>query len=90
MTSLPSYPTSQLQQNNPLGSGAESGTDQGPMERMRSTLDQAKRRLPELQDRARHELYRADDYVRLHPYQVIGLAAAIGAVVGIFLARRHW
>lgn len=86
MTSLPTYPTDQLQQSNP---GAMPGEAEGALGRMRSSLEGARRRLPELQDRAREELYRADDYVRLHPYQALGVAALIGAALGFLLTRRY-
>ncbi len=112
MSSLPSYPSDQLRQNNPPSpvdagldpsytstppadsgdafAGMEGpGEGRGPMARMRSTLEQARRRLPEFQDRARSELYRADDYVRMHPYQALGVAALIGAALGLMIGGRR-
>lgn len=46
--------------------------------------------LANLREQAREQLDRADDVVRAHPYQTIGLAAGVGAVVGFLIARRHY
>jgi ElaB/YqjD/DUF883 family membrane-anchored ribosome-binding protein len=57
-------------------------------QRVQSVLDEARPRMEELRLRAREEMYRCDDYVRTHPYQVIGVAALVGAAVGILVSRR--
>ncbi len=52
----------------------------------------AKLRLQELEgdavDRAKNAARATDDYVHDHPWQAIGLAAAIGFVVGLLMNRR--
>ena len=52
----------------------------------------AKLRLQELQgeavDRAKDTARAADDYVHGHPWQAIGVAAALGFVVGLLMNRR--
>ena len=37
---------------------------------------------------ARQAMSEADDYVRESPWVAVGIAAAVGAVVGILVARR--
>ena len=39
-------------------------------------------------ERARHAADATDTYVHQHPWQVIGLAAAVGVAVGALIARR--
>jgi ElaB protein len=57
-----------------------------------STVGIAKERLAEGADtvkrRAQRAFSGADDYVRESPWVAIGLAAAVGAVAGILVARR--
>jgi ElaB/YqjD/DUF883 family membrane-anchored ribosome-binding protein len=52
----------------------------------------AKLRLQELQgqsvDKAKAAARATDDYVHDHPWQAIGVAAAVGVVVGLLLNRR--
>ena len=52
----------------------------------------AKLRLQELQgqamDRAKDTARATDDYVHDHPWQVIGVAAAIGFIAGLLMNRR--
>jgi ElaB/YqjD/DUF883 family membrane-anchored ribosome-binding protein len=52
----------------------------------------AKLRLQELQgeavDRAKDAARATDDYVRDNPWQSIGVAAAVGFVVGLLVSRR--
>ena len=52
----------------------------------------AKLRLQELQgqaiDRAKDTARATDDYVHDHPWQAIGIAAAVGVVVGLLMNRR--
>jgi ElaB/YqjD/DUF883 family membrane-anchored ribosome-binding protein len=58
----------------------------GQLRQMRSQLD-------ELEDstlyRARHAARAADLAVQSHPYRAIGIAAAVGLLVGL-LATRRW
>jgi ElaB/YqjD/DUF883 family membrane-anchored ribosome-binding protein len=39
-------------------------------------------------DQAQHYLDRTEVYVRNEPWKAIGIAALVGAVVGVYLARR--
>ncbi len=52
----------------------------------------AKLRLQELQgqavDRAKEAARATDDYVHDHPWQAIGIAAAVGLAVGLLINRR--
>jgi ElaB/YqjD/DUF883 family membrane-anchored ribosome-binding protein len=52
----------------------------------------AKLRLQELQgqaiDRAKDTARATDDYVHDHPWQAIGIAAAVGVMVGLLMNRR--
>lgn len=69
--------------------GAQAGEHVAELrDRLRAVLEDAQPHLEEWRARAREELYRYDDYVRAHPYQVVGVAAIVGAVVGLVLSRR--
>ena len=52
----------------------------------------AKLRLQELEgqavDRAKEAARATDDYVHEHPWQSIGIAAAIGVLIGLMMNRR--
>lgn len=52
----------------------------------------AKLRLQELEgqaiDRAKEAARATDDYVHEHPWQAIGIAAAVGLAVGLLMNRR--
>lgn len=60
--------------------------------RAEESLRQAKVRLTEVEEeamrRAREVADAADEYVRENPWQSVGIAAGIGLVVGLLLARR--
>jgi ElaB/YqjD/DUF883 family membrane-anchored ribosome-binding protein len=60
--------------------------------RIRESLDAAKRRLHEAEQSAvRHgedALHATEDYTRKNPWQALGIAAGIGLVVGVLVARR--
>jgi ElaB/YqjD/DUF883 family membrane-anchored ribosome-binding protein len=60
--------------------------------RAEQSLRQAKVRLSEVEEeamrRAREVAEAADEYVRENPWQSVGIAAGIGLVVGLLLARR--
>jgi ElaB/YqjD/DUF883 family membrane-anchored ribosome-binding protein len=57
-------------------------------ERMRKALDASRSRLNDMRDSAREHLDEYDEYVRSHPYQSIGMAVAVGALLGVLLGRR--
>ena len=61
-------------------------------DRVRSRLLDAKDSLLQLQEgaveRAKEAGRTADDYVHDHPWQAIGIAGAVGVVVGLLIGRR--
>lgn len=61
-------------------------------QRVAETLRESKQRLDELEDdtieRARAAARRTDDYVRGHPWESIGVASAVGVLVGMLISRR--
>ena len=60
--------------------------------RAEESLRQAKVRLSEVEEeamrRAREVAEAADEYVRENPWQSVGIAAGVGLLVGLLLARR--
>jgi ElaB/YqjD/DUF883 family membrane-anchored ribosome-binding protein len=60
--------------------------------RIQSRLEEARADLAGLQDaaatRAKAAGHAADDFVHEHPWKSIGIAAAIGLVVGLLIQRR--
>jgi ElaB/YqjD/DUF883 family membrane-anchored ribosome-binding protein len=60
--------------------------------RAEESVKQAKVRLAEVEDealqRARALAAEADEYVRDNPWQVVGIAAGIGLVLGLLIGRR--
>jgi len=60
--------------------------------RAEESLRQAKARLGSLEDealrRAREVADATDEYVRDNPWQSVGIAAGVGLLVGLLLARR--
>jgi ElaB/YqjD/DUF883 family membrane-anchored ribosome-binding protein len=60
--------------------------------RAEESLRQAKVRLSEVEEeamrRAREIADAADEYVHENPWQSVGIAAGIGLVIGLLLARR--
>jgi len=61
-------------------------------ERMRTALDDGRSSYNRLNNRvsetASEKVHQADDYVRTHPYHVLGVAAGIGALVALLVSRR--
>ena len=60
--------------------------------RAEESLRQAKQRLSTIEDealrRAREVADATDEYVRENPWQSVGIAAGVGLVLGLLLARR--
>lgn len=60
--------------------------------KVRESLESAKARLREAERTARRHgedaLHATEDYARSNPWQAMGIAAAVGLVVGALLARR--
>lgn len=61
-------------------------------ERIVDRLDAAKARVIDAQheaaDRARRAADATDHYVHEHPWQAVGVAAAIGVAIGVLIGRR--
>ena len=57
--------------------------------RVQASLDQARQRLHDLQDRARAAGKATDEYVHTNPWQAVGMAAAVGVVIGLLISRRR-
>ena len=60
--------------------------------RIRESLDAAKRRLHEAERAAVRQgedaMHATEDYTRKNPWQALGIAAGIGLVIGVLVARR--
>jgi ElaB/YqjD/DUF883 family membrane-anchored ribosome-binding protein len=56
--------------------------------RLKIALERSKEAWGDIQDRATAQARVADEVIRDHPYQSIGLAFGIGALLGILMARR--
>ena len=41
-----------------------------------------------MEGKAREGLHTADQTIRSHPYQSIGIAAAVGVIVGVLISRK--
>ena len=60
--------------------------------RIRESLDAAKRRLHEAEQsavrRGEEAVHATEDYARRNPWQAMGIAAGVGLILGVLLARR--
>ena len=56
--------------------------------RLHDALERSKEAWGHIQERAVEKAKVADEVIRDHPYQSIGLAFGIGALLGILIARR--
>lgn len=56
--------------------------------KVQATLERARRGLQEMQDAAIQKAKAADAYVHEKPWQAIGVAAGIGLLLGMLIARR--
>jgi ElaB/YqjD/DUF883 family membrane-anchored ribosome-binding protein len=74
--------------------GAEAGSDaaHGLDAKLDENLKAAKERLALLEDaalqRTKAAVQATDTYVRAHPWQAVGLAAALGVIIGLLLRRK--
>jgi ElaB/YqjD/DUF883 family membrane-anchored ribosome-binding protein len=57
-------------------------------ERMRGALEKGSQAYKRARECAKEKIGEADVYVREHPYQSIGTAVAVGAIVGLLIGRR--
>lgn len=56
--------------------------------RLQTALERGKEAWGDMQDRAVAQARVADEVIRDHPYQSIGVAFGVGALLGILMARR--
>jgi ElaB/YqjD/DUF883 family membrane-anchored ribosome-binding protein len=60
--------------------------------KIRESLETARSRLLEVERAARRQgedaMIATEDYVKRNPWQAVGIAAGVGLVVGVLLARR--
>jgi ElaB/YqjD/DUF883 family membrane-anchored ribosome-binding protein len=56
--------------------------------RLAETLEAGKETYARLQEKAVQTAQRADETVRTHPYESLGVAFGIGALIGFLLSRR--
>jgi ElaB/YqjD/DUF883 family membrane-anchored ribosome-binding protein len=56
--------------------------------RLRAVVDEGKTLVANLGDSVKRQAGRADDTIRAHPYQSIGIAAGVGVLVGLLVSRR--
>jgi Uncharacterized conserved protein len=57
-------------------------------ERLRGALEKGNDVYQRARECAREKIDEADLYVRSHPYQSIGTAIAVGAILGLLIGRR--
>jgi ElaB/YqjD/DUF883 family membrane-anchored ribosome-binding protein len=57
-------------------------------EQLGELVESAREACCKLETKAKAGLDSADHSVREHPYQAIGIAAAVGLIVGVLLARK--
>jgi ElaB/YqjD/DUF883 family membrane-anchored ribosome-binding protein len=58
-------------------------------ERICTALEDTQNFYYSARDSAKQQMDRCDHYVHVHPYQAAGIAAVIGALAGLLLARRR-
>jgi ElaB/YqjD/DUF883 family membrane-anchored ribosome-binding protein len=66
-----------------VGETAEAGR-----EKVRQGIEAAKLRLGPLAEEATEHVRAADDYVRAHPWEAVGIAVLAGIALGLLISRR--
>ena len=56
--------------------------------KMQESLESAKLKLGPLGEEVAEKARAADDYVREHPWQAVGIAALVGIALGLLVSRR--
>ena len=56
--------------------------------RLRSAVDNGRYSLEQLRHDAQRRMHQADQLVRENPYYAVGVAAGVGAVIGLLVSRR--
>jgi ElaB/YqjD/DUF883 family membrane-anchored ribosome-binding protein len=57
--------------------------------RLAGALERGKETWGEIQDSAAAQAKAADELIRKHPYESIGVAFGVGALVGLLIGRRN-
>lgn len=57
-------------------------------QRLASALELAKANCAQLEDKAAETLRATDHVIREHPYEAIGMAVAMGLLIGVLVGRR--
>lgn len=68
--------------------GATGEKAQELRERLQDTVEKAREACGKLEEKAKDGLAAADVAVREHPYQSMGVALAVGVVLGALIARK--
>lgn len=58
-------------------------------DRLGHFVDVGRERALRVKEVTQQQLHQADDYVRTHPYQAVGIAAGVGALIGLIMAHRR-
>jgi ElaB/YqjD/DUF883 family membrane-anchored ribosome-binding protein len=61
----------------------------GIRDRLQSVIDESKSALSRFRKTAQEQARKADALVRSHPYQAIGVALGVGALLGFLLSSRR-
>ena len=56
--------------------------------RLRSAIENGKYSLEQLRHDAKRRMQQADQLVRENPYYAVGVAAGVGAIIGLLVSRR--
>ena len=58
-------------------------------ERLNHLVDAGRERATKVKAAAQEQIHQCDDYVRTHPYQAVGIAAGVGALIGLLASTRR-
>jgi ElaB/YqjD/DUF883 family membrane-anchored ribosome-binding protein len=67
---------------------AEAGLPDGVKEEVKTALARLKSRCQQLTHQAMAGARQTDRIIRMHPYETVGIAFCLGAVVGLLAARK--
>jgi ElaB/YqjD/DUF883 family membrane-anchored ribosome-binding protein len=57
-------------------------------EELSGLIETARELCGKLEQKAKESFATADDTIRTHPYESLGVAAAVGLIVGVLIARK--
>ncbi len=70
--------------------GGEADTKAAQLtERFNHLVDVGRERAVKAKEVAQEQLHQCDDYVRSHPYHAVGIAAGVGALIGLIASNRR-